>query len=162
MKEESDCCYLFNGVWSSQPCWSIQCIRDWKWESLSCAQFRFSEIHAHWKVSSSLPVFPSNTLPCCCSLSWLLGHRSWKSPAVSESEIKFKLKIIFNCNENVSGKFFCVYFAKLAVKFFFVRFQVKHFPLTKYYRACLPIKLLVSLNTPSKWNCLTLSFPYPS
>jgi hypothetical protein len=36
-----------------------------------------------------------------------------------ESEIKFKLKIIFNCNENVSGKFFCVYFAKLAVQILF-------------------------------------------
>ncbi|EFX73562.1 hypothetical protein DAPPUDRAFT_109654 [Daphnia pulex] len=68
------------------------------------------------------------------------GASVMKVTSCIESENEFKLKIIFDCNENVSG-------------------------LTISTDQVLPCKsahqVTISLNTPTKLNSLTLSFPYP-
>ncbi|XP_046633911.1 uncharacterized protein LOC124313175 [Daphnia pulicaria] len=68
------------------------------------------------------------------------GASVMKVNSCIESEDEFKLKIIFDCNEIVSG-------------------------LTLSTDQVLPCKsahqVTIYLNTPSKWNSLTSSFPYP-
>jgi hypothetical protein len=73
-----------------------------------CALLNFGSLKSmrtekfHLPYPFSRPTLSPVVVPC-------LGASVMKVTSCIESEDEFKLKIIFDCNEDVSGKFFCVY-----------------------------------------------------